>query len=210
MKIYYLICEDNDDYRDSLVAYLDEDSELLCCGAFARADKVLEVIKIYQPQIVLMDIDMPGKNGIEALQEIREHYPEVEVLMLTIFEDRENVFEAIRSGASGYLLKNTAPDIIAQSMKDVVNGGAPMTPTIARKILHLLHNPKNVSNTFNLTTQEQQILKFLVDGLSYKMIAVKQSVVIDTVRYHIKKIYMKLHVHSAPEAVAKAIREKLV
>ena len=211
MKVYYLICEDNNDYRDSLVAYLEEDPDLLCCGAFERADKILEVVKIYQPHVVLMDIDMPGKNGIEALKEIKEYFPNVEVLMLTIFEDRENVFEAIRSGASGYLLKNSSPDLIASSIKDVAQGGAPMSPVIARKILNLLHSPeKKPDNPFRLTSQEQEILSCLVEGLSYKMIAAKQNVVVDTVRYHIKKIYDKLHVHSAPEAVAKAIREKLI
>jgi len=131
-------------------------------------------------------------------------------LMLTIFEDRENVFEAIRSGASGYLLKHSSPEVIASSIKDVAQGGAPMTPIIARKILSLLHSPKQKpNNLFKLTSQEQQILTSLVEGLSYKMIAAKQGVVVDTVRYHVKNIYEKLHVHSVPEVVAKAIRENL-
>jgi DNA-binding NarL/FixJ family response regulator len=210
MKLYYIICEDNDDYRDSLVAFLDEDPELICCGAFAHANKVVEVVKSCQPDVILMDIDMPGKNGIEALKEIKQYFPGVEVMMLTVFEDRANVFEAICSGASGYLLKNSSPELIARSMKEITQGSVPMTPVIARKILQLFQKPVKPDIALQLTSQEQQVLKLLVDGLSYKMIAAKLNIVIDTVRFHIKKIYYKLHVHSAPEAVAKAIRENLI
>ena len=207
-KICYIICEDNNDYRESLVAFLDEDDELVCCGAFANAEAIPSKIENCKPDVVLMDINMPGKNGITALKEIKEVAPATEVIMLTIFEDRENVFEAVCAGASGYLLKNTAPEIIAASIKEVVSGGAAMTPAIARKTLQFFQKP--LKHNAKLTEQEQQVLKLLVDGLSYKMIADKMNVVIDTIRYHIKKIYEKLHVHSAPEAVAKAIRDKLV
>jgi DNA-binding NarL/FixJ family response regulator len=130
--------------------------------------------------------------------------------MLTIFEDRENVFEAVCAGASGYLLKNSSPELISKSIKEVAQGGVPMTAVIARKILHLINKKENRSSSFNLTLHEQQVLKLLVEGLSYKMIASKLDVVVDTVRFHIKKIYEKLQVHSAPEAVAKAIRANLV
>jgi DNA-binding NarL/FixJ family response regulator len=207
--IFYLICEDNNDYRESLVAFLEEDTQLICCGSFANAQNILEIVTTHKPDVVLMDIDMPGKNGIEALKEIKQFFPKIEIIMLTIFEDRENVFEAICSGASGYLLKNSSPDVIAKSMKEVMKGGAAMTPVIARKTLQFFQKPVKKDN-FQLTTEEQKVLKLLVDGLSYKMIAAKTNVVMDTVRYHIKKIYDKLHVHSAPEAVAKAIRDRLV
>ena len=208
-KICYVICEDNNDYRESLVTFLDEDENLVCCGSFANAENVLDIIKTCAPDAVLMDIDMPGKNGIEALKEIKQFSPATEVIMLTIFEDHENVFEAVCAGASGYLLKNTTPEIIAKSIKEVIKGGAAMTPVIARKTLQFFQKPLK-NNAFKLTAQEQQVLKLLVEGLSYKMIAAKMDVVIDTIRYHIKKIYDKLHVHSAPEAVAKAIRDGLV
>jgi DNA-binding NarL/FixJ family response regulator len=208
-KICYVICEDNNDYRESLVAFLDEDDDLVCCGSFANANNIAEIINNCKPDVVLMDIDMPGKNGIEALKEIKQFLPSAEIIMLTVFEDRENVFEAVCSGASGYLLKNSSPEIIATSIKEVMNGGAAMSPAIARKTLQFFQKPLK-DNSFKLTEQEQQVLKFLVDGLSYKMIASKMNVVIDTIRYHIKKIYEKLHVHSAPEAVAKAIRDRLV
>ncbi len=206
----YIICEDNNDYRESLVAFLEEDPELICCGAFPHAQDILNIVTTHQPDIVLMDIDMPGKNGIDALKEIKQFNPAIEVIMLTIFEDRENVFEAICSGASGYLLKNSSPETIAASIKEVMKGGAAMTPVIARKALQFFQKPSKKEGTFQLTIQEQQVLKLLVDGLSYKMIAAKMNVVMDTVRYHIKKIYDKLHVHSAPEAVAKAIRDRLI
>jgi len=208
-KIFYIICEDNNDYRESLVAFLQEDAELICSGSFASAQNILEIVTTHQPDVILMDIDMPGKNGIEALKEIKQSFPQIEIIMLTIFEDRENVFEAICSGASGYLLKSSSPDVIANSMKEVMKGGAAMTPVIARKTLQFFQKPAKKDN-FQLTTEEQRVLKLLVDGLSYKMIAAKTNVVKDTVRYHIKKIYDKLHVHSAPEAVAKAIRDRLV
>ena len=208
-KIYYIICEDNNDYRESLVAFLDEDEDLVCCGSFSNADNIIEKINTCNPDVVLMDIDMPGTNGIDALKEIKQVFPVIEIIMLTVFEDRENVFEAVCAGASGYLLKNTTPDLIAHSIKEVISGGSAMSPVIARKTLQFFQKPLD-NDAFKLTAQERQILKLLVDGLSYKMIAAKLNVVIDTVRYHIKKIYEKLHVHSAPEAVAKAIRDKLV
>lgn len=208
-KICYIICEDNNDYRESLVSFLDEDDELVCCGSFTNAEDILDKINTSQPDVVLMDIDMPGKNGIEALKEIKQLTPLKEVIMLTIFEDRENVFEALCTGASGYLLKNTSPEITAASIKEVMNGGAAMSPVIARKTLQFFQKPLK-DNAHGLTAQERQVLTLLVNGLSYKMIAAKMDVVIDTIRYHIKKIYDKLHVHSAPEAVAKAIRDKLV
>ena len=208
-EICYIICEDNNDYRESLVAFLDEDEDLVCCGSFAGAENIVDIINKNQPDVVLMDIDMPGKNGIEALKEIKENYPKTEIVMLTVFEDRDNVFEAVCAGASGYLLKNATPELIARSIKEVMKGGAAMTPVIARKTLQFFQKPAKKDN-FQLTTEEQRVLKLLVDGLSYKMIAAKTNVVKDTVRYHIKKIYDKLHVHSAPEAVAKAIRDRLV
>jgi len=207
-KICYIICEDNNDYRESLLAFLDEDNDLVCCGSFSNANNIAEIIKC-QPDVVLMDIDMPGKNGIDALKEIKEFFPETEIIMLTVFEDHDNVFEAVCSGASGYLLKNSSPEVIAKSIKEVMDGGAAMSPAIARKTLQFFQKPLK-DDSFKLTPHEQQVLKFLVDGLSYKMIASKMNVVIDTIRYHIKKIYEKLHVHSAPEAVAKAIRDRLV
>ena len=208
-EICYIICEDNNDYRESLVAFLDEDEDLVCCGSFAGAENIVDIINKNQPDVVLMDIDMPGKNGIEALKEIKENYPKTEIVMLTVFEDRDNVFEAVCAGASGYLLKNATPELIARSIKEVMKGGAAMSPVIARKTLQFFQKPLK-QDAFKLTAQEQQVLKLLIEGLSYKMIAAKMNVVIDTIRYHIKKIYDKLHVHSAPEAVAKAIRDRLV
>ena len=208
-EIFYIICEDNNDYRESLVAFLADDIQLICGSAFADAQNILETVTTHKPDVILMDIDMPGKNGIEALKEIKQSFPQIEIIMLTVFEDRENVFEAICSGASGYLLKSSSHDVIANSIKEVMKGGAAMTPVIARKTLQFFQKPAKKDN-FQLTTEEQRVLKLLVDGLSYKMIAAKTNVVKDTVRYHIKKIYDKLHVHSAPEAVAKAIRNRLV
>ena len=208
MKISYLIYEDNDDFRNSLVAVLDEDPELLCCGAFPNPMRIMELVEMYEPDIILMDIEMPGKNGIDALAEVKAQFPKVQVMMLTVFDDNASVFNAVCAGASGYLLKSTSPDEIARAMKETANGGAPMTGTIAKKILQSFTRAS--LSEVHLTEQEYRILKLLVDGHSYKMIASEMNIVLDTVRYHIKKIYDKLHVHSAPEAVAKAIRDRLV
>jgi DNA-binding NarL/FixJ family response regulator len=123
-EICYIICEDNNDYRESLVAFLDEDEDLVCCGSFAGAENIVDIINENQPDVVLMDIDMPGKNGIEALKEIKEISSKTEIVMLTVFEDRDNVFEAVCAGASGYLLKNATPELIARSIKEVMKGGA--------------------------------------------------------------------------------------
>ena len=160
-KICYIICEDNNDYRESLVAFLDEYEELVCCGSFANADNVIEKINSCKPDVVLMDIDMPGTNGIDALKEIKQVFPGMEIIILTVFEDRENVFEAVCAGASGYLLKNITPDLIAHSIKEVITGGAAMSPVIARKTLQFFQKPLN-DDAPKLTVQEQQILKLLV------------------------------------------------
>jgi DNA-binding NarL/FixJ family response regulator len=160
---------------------------------------------------VLMDIDMPVVNGLQGLAIVRKHFPEVHVLMLTVFDDNEHIFEAICAGAVGYLLKRTQPARLIEAIQDAHRGGAPMTSSIARKVLTMFAKSNQKSdNQRNLTDREQEILALLVAGNSYKMIAAALRISIDTVRSHIKNIYEKLHVHSQTEAVAKAIREKLI
>jgi DNA-binding NarL/FixJ family response regulator len=157
-----------------------------------------------------MDIDMPGMNGIEGVKQIRKHFPTVQILMLTVFDDDEKVFAAIKAGAGGYILKNAEPENLLHSISEVYNGGAPMTPAIARKVLQQFQTflPEEKKD-YHLSNREKEVLGLLVEGLSYKMIAGKLNITYDTVRAHMKKIYEKLHVASMTEAVAKAINQKL-
>ena len=155
---------------------------------------------------------MPHVNGIEGLKIIRKQFPQMKVLMQTVFEEEEKIFDAICAGADGYILKKTAPDKLLDAIRDVHAGGAPMTPIVARQVLQLVNNKQNKArkNSFELTTREQEILKLLVQGLSYKMIAVQCNISYPTVNSHISHIYEKLHVSSAVEAVTKAMNEGIV
>ena len=167
-----------------------------------------------QPDVVLMDIDMPGMNGIDGVKNIRSVRPETHIIMLTVFDDNQRVFDAICAGATGYLLKRTPDEKIIDAIRDVQTGGAPMTSRIAKQVLQLFSVQQNSQQQstidYQLTKRETETLSWLVKGYSYKMIAENMEVSIDTVRAHIKKIYEKLHVHSMNEAVAKAIRQKIV
>lgn len=211
MRVPYLIYEDNDDFREALRENLTANEDIELRLAVSNANRVLEDISMYQPKVILMDIEMPGISGIDAVTKLKSRFPEVEVLMLTIFEDNDNVFQAICAGASGYLLKNTPPKQIVEAIVDAAQGGAPMTSSIARKILSFI--PKVVPRTNRreqLTERETQILNYLVNGYPHKFIANELHVTINAVRFHLKNIYLKLQVHSAPEAVGRALREKLV
>ena len=161
--------------------------------------------------LILLDIDMPGTNGLEGLKIIRSVNTDVKVLMLTVFDDNKNVFEAIRNGANGYILKKTPPAKLLEYISEAASGGAPMTASIATQVLKMfsqVNDPKG--GDYNLSDREKEVLHLLVEGYSYKMIASKMFIAIDTVRSHIKKIYEKLHVNSKSEAVAKAFKDRLV
>lgn len=211
MIIRIVIYDDNADLRDGLSVLLKGTTGFELVGAFPNCENVEAEIATLQPDVVLMDIDMPIANGIQGLKIIKEKYPNVNVLMLTVFEDNEHIFDAICSGAVGYMLKRTPPAKLLEAIHDANNGGAPMTSSIARKVLQMLPPQKRVlDNAHNLTEREREILNLLVKGNSYKMIADICFISMDTVRSHIKKIYEKLHVHSQTEAVAKAIHNQIV
>lgn len=208
MGIKVLIYDDNSLLRQSVTLLLESlDIEVL--QSRDNPSKAIEDIMKYNPDVVLMDIDMPKINGVEAVKKIRNQHLEVPIIMLTVFEDNAHIFDAICAGASGYLLKRNVSEEIHSAIKMVLNGEAPMTGSVAKKVLLMLPKAqKSETESHNLTDREFDILQLLVKGYSYKMIASDLFISIDTVRFHIKKIYEKLQVHSATEAVSKAIRNR--
>jgi DNA-binding NarL/FixJ family response regulator len=211
MSIRVLLYDDNEALRASMQELIAEQQEFELLAAMPNAETVVTDIREFKPDVVLMDIDMPIVNGVEAVKNIRRINEQLPVIMLTIFDDNENIFNAICAGATGYILKRYATEEICDAIRNVMTGGAPMTGSVARKVLQMVPKAKTAEQEkSNLSDRETQILQFLVNGYSYKMIAAELKVSLDTVRFHIKKIYDKLHVHSATEAVSKAIKNKLI
>jgi DNA-binding NarL/FixJ family response regulator len=210
MATRIVIFDDSKDRRDSLQYLLDMYDDMDCVGMFEDCTQVLKNVEDTKPDVVLMDIEMPGVNGIEGVKKIKQKFPDVLVLMQTVFEDDDNLFESIKAGASGYLLKKSDPDRIISAIREVVNGGAPMSPNMALKVLKFFQSAPVTNNQYALTDREKTILSALVDGLSYKMVADKENISFHTVNAHVRKIYEKLHVHSLAEAVSKALKEKLL
>lgn len=210
--IKVLIFDDNADRRDSLslIVLTNPDFELV--GACPDCSNVLADVERFKPDVVLMDIGMPGISGIEATKMIRSKFPGVKVLIQTVFEDEDKIYQAIRNGASGYLLKHSGSDKIAEAIKDVFEGGSPMTPRIAVKVLEFFRSVELMpeSSDYGLSKRELEVLEHLVQGNSYKMIAEALQISYNTVNSHMKKIYEKLHVNSVGEAVSKAITERIV
>jgi DNA-binding NarL/FixJ family response regulator len=197
--------------RDSLSTLLSGSSDHLLCGAYENCRGVERQLKQLQPDVILMDIEMPEINGIEGIQRIRAINETVKIIILTVFDDNKNVFDAICAGANGYLLKKTVAEKIFDAIQDVLNGGSPMSAAIASKVLKLLAGtkPKPGTKEYSLTNREKDILQSMVQGNSYKMIAAHLQISQETVKTHIKRIYEKLQVHSQTEAVAKAIQQGL-
>lgn len=212
MQIGILVYEDNNDLRESLCNLITFSANLLLLGNYPRVDDVCTQIKELQPDVILMDIDMPGMNGIEAVKKIRTFNQQVQIIMLTVFDDNQHVLNAICSGASGYLLKKYISDHLMDAITQVLQGEAPMSPGIARMVIQGMQQqvPKPAVDDYNLTGREKEILSSLSKGNSYKLIATALSISIDTVRTHIKNIYGKLQVHTQTEAVSKAVNERLV
>jgi DNA-binding NarL/FixJ family response regulator len=210
MKTKIILYDDNEALGSSIKLMIEEEDDLEVTAFFAGAETVIEDIRVLQPDVVLMDIDMPDVNGVEAVTNIRKINKQLPVIMLTVFDDNENIFNAICAGASGYILKRSATEEIPNAIRNVLTGGAPMTGSVARKLLQMIPVNENTREIFDITQHEKMVLQLLVKGYSYKMIAAELNVSIDAVRFHIKKIYDKLHVHSATEAVSKALKNKLV
>ena len=206
-----LIYEDNPQLREGLTMLINGSDGFEVLSAFKNCNNVEDEVRAFKPDVILMDIDMPGTNGIEGLKRIREIDTDVKILMLTVFDDNKNVFDAISNGANGYVLKKTPPARLLEYIQEAQTGGAPMTSSIATQVLRMFSSLNNEKGEdYDLSEREKQVLQLLVNGYSYKMIASKMFIAIDTVRSHIKKIYEKLHVNSKSEAVAKAFRNKIV
>ena len=203
------IVEDNNTLRSSLESLFNRTDGMRCVASLGNLLNVISEVGTALPDIILMDIGLPNISGIEGVRTVKTHFPTIQVLMFTVFDDNENIFDAIRAGASGYILKKTPPDEIVQAVVDLYHGGAPMTASIARRVLQSFQTaPATVVEDYRLTARENEILYSLVEGLSYKKIADKYCVSISTIRTHICNIYNKLHVNSKAEAVARVLGPK--
>jgi DNA-binding NarL/FixJ family response regulator len=205
-----LLYEDNPLLSESIQSMLRLNQEVKLAAAFTNPVDVTSHLQSFSPDLLIMDIDMPGMNGIDAVTKVRSTNKEIPILMLTVFDDNQHVFDAICAGASGYLLKKHISTKLFSAIEEVLEGGAPMSPSIARMVLSSMQTKFTVENSYQLTPKEKEVLTSLSRGNSYKMIASQFEISLDTVRSHIRKIYEKLHVHSQTEAVSKAINEKLV
>ena len=204
------IYDDNAARRDGLEMLVKLSNEMQCVGSYADCGDVLINTEISQPDVVLMDIEMPNVNGIEGVGLIKKHYNKVKVIMQTVFEDEDKIFAALQNGADGYILKTAGIDRMLENIKEVYNGGAYMTPSVAFQVLNFFKKNQPPIKEHNLSPKEIEVLKQLVEGMSYKMVASKLGISYFTVNSHVKKIYEKLHVHSLGEAISIALKQKLV
>ena len=202
------IFEDNDSLRESLVYLLKNSEDYEVVSDQHHCTDAASLVRVYLPDIVLMDIDMPGPSGIEGVKAIKEARPETLVLMYTVFEDNEKLFQCLCAGADGYLLKKTPPALLFAALQDLKNGGAPMSPQIARRVLSSFQ--KGRKNKYELSAREVEVLELLIKGYSTKMIAAELAISFDTARFHLKNIYRKLHVNCGKEAIAKALSEHIL
>ncbi len=209
--IKVLLVEDDKIINESLASLINKAEGFECIGAYLDCESMLSKIPQLNPDILLMDIKLPGMSGIEGVRRVKSIKPDLNILMLTIHEENEMIFEALCAGACGYLVKKTHPILLLEAIKEAYEGGAPMSSHIARKVTNFFQytNKLNADNSL-LTDREQEILKELIKGKTYYAIATSLNISKDTVRFHIKKIYKKLHVHSQAEAVAEAIKKGYV
>jgi len=209
--IRVMLIEDQRDVREGLAVLINGSPGFRCVGAFRTMEEALRVIGNELPHVVLTDIGLPGMSGVEGTKVLKERHPDLPVVALTVYDDDEDVFAALCAGASGYLLKNTPPARLLESLSEVASGGAPMSPEVARRVINLFREfrpPERAS--YRLTPQESGLLKLIIDGHSYKTAALELGISVSTISFHLQNIYNKLQVHSKSEAVAKALREHLV
>jgi RNA polymerase sigma factor (sigma-70 family) len=206
MPISVSIVEDSDKLRETLVRVLNRADGFRCVSSYANAEDALKDLPQAKPDVVLMDINLPGMNGVECVRQLKKIAPEIQVMMLTVYEDTENIFDALAAGASGYMLKRTAGKELLEAIAEVKRGGSPMTTHIARKVVQSFQRSAAAAQTESLSEREQQVLDLLSQGLMYKEIADKLSISYETVHTYIRRIYEKLQVRTRTEAVAKFLR----
>jgi DNA-binding NarL/FixJ family response regulator len=213
MMIKVTIIEDNTTIREGLAALINGTPDYSCVGSYPDCESFLQKLPLHDTNVVLMDIGLPGMSGIEGIKRAKKIKPNLNILMLTIYEDSQSIFNALCAGASGYLVKKTPPSRLLEAIKDAYEGGAPMSSLIARQVITLFQqtvNPQTEEVDLFLSAREKEVLTSLAEGNNYQSIADRLFISVDTVRHHIRNIYRKLHVHSQSEAVAKAIRKGII
>lgn len=216
MSIRIVIFDDNKDIRNSINLLLDTEPAFEVVGSFRDAERCVEETLAIGPDVILMDLEMPGLNGIEAIRVLKKEAPQVQILVQTVFEDDARIYESIVAGASGYILKSQINTGLIDAINDLQSGGSPLSPSVARKVLNMMQEKERLkvkqqtTPEYQLTAREKEVLTCLVNGLSYKMIAADLNISYETVRSHMKNIYEKLHVASLTEVVAKAINQNIV
>lgn len=208
-KYKVVLFDDNSMLRNSMSMLINDDARFEVVGSFDDCTQVLEDVLLCSPDVIIMDISMPEVSGIEAVKQIKAKFPTLPILMQTVFDDEDSIFSAIVSGANGYILKNANPEKLIFALQEVMEGGAPMSPSIAKKVLSHLQSTHITNEDFKLNPREIEVIQHLVKGLPYKQIADRMNIAYPTVRFHMKNIYAKLHVSSMTEVVAIAIKHKL-
>jgi DNA-binding NarL/FixJ family response regulator len=206
-----VLIEDQREVRAGLAALINRSPGFRCMASYRTMEEAVEAMSRESPDVVLTDIGLPGMSGVEGIRILRERFPKLPIVALTVYDDNENIFDALCAGATGYLLKSTPPARLLEGLKEVVVGGAPMSPEIARRVVQLFREfrpPARASHS--LTRQEAELLKLIVDGHTYKTAATDLGIGVSTVSFHLQNIYAKLQVHSKSEAVAKALRDRIV
>ncbi len=205
------IIEDQPTVREGLRILIEDAAGFRCSGAFGAMEEAIDCLGRDLPDVALVDIGLPGMSGIDGIRVLKQRYPRLSLLVLTVYDDDKRIFAAMCAGACGYLLKKTAPAKLLESLKEVAEGGAPMSPEIARRVVALFREFRPPENAgFELTPHEVRLLRLLVDGHNYKSAAAELNVTVNTIRFHLRSIYDKLQVHSKSEAVAKSLRERIV
>ncbi|MEW5979958.1 MAG: response regulator transcription factor [Acidobacteriota bacterium] len=205
------LIEDQLEIRQGLALLINATQGYRCVGTFGSMEEALRNIALRDADVVLVDIGLPGMSGIEGIRVLKQNYPRLPILMLTVYDDDDRIFEALCTGASGYLLKKTPTVRLLESIREVVQGGAPMSSEVAARVITLFREIRPPAHVdYQLTPHEIRILKLLVEGHNYKTAAVELGVSVNTISFHMRHIYEKLHVHSKSEAVGKALRERLI
>jgi DNA-binding NarL/FixJ family response regulator len=210
-EIVVAIIEDQREVRDGVALLINGTKGYRCNGAYRSMEEALPKLGDQIPDAILVDIGLPGMSGIEGIKLLKERFPAVTLLAFTVYDDNDSIFDALCGGASGYLLKNTPPARLLEGLKEVVSGGAPMSPEVARKVIALFRDVRPPKRSdYELTPQETEVLKLLVEGHHYKTAAAELGISINTVSFHLRNVYTKLQVHSKSEAVSKALRDKII